>query len=67
MMDLYIDGSPIPNDQLTVEGGLMYFRPGSGLAISTLSPGRHTAKIVYYKDLADEANGAVYSWNFMSH
>jgi hypothetical protein len=67
MVDLYVDNTPIPDDVMTIDAGLMTFTPGPGTVTGALQPGPHTAKIVYYKSLADEADGSVYSWNFTTH
>ena len=65
--DLYVDGTPIPKDQLTVEGSDYYFTPGPGTETGALAPGRHTARIVYYRDLQDPSQGLEYSWSFSTH
>jgi len=65
-LDLYVDNAPIPKDQLTVEGSDFYYTPGPGTETGALQPGRHTVRIVYYRDLADPATGSVYSWAFNS-
>ena len=66
LLDLYVDNTPIPKDQLTVEGSAFYYTPGPGTETGALAPGRHTVRIVYYKELGDPATGAVYSWAFNS-
>jgi len=67
MVDLYIDGTPIPMDQMRIEGEIFSFTPGSGTAIGTLAPGEHTARVVYYTSLADEATGTSSTWRFSTH
>ena len=62
--DLYLDGTPVPRDELSVEGSNYYFRPGPGTATGALAPGAHTVRVVYYHDLADESSGQQYSWSF---
>jgi len=66
-VDLYLDGTPIPKDQLQIEGTEYSFEPGPGTATGALAPGIHTAKVVYYQNLAEEASGQVYSWSFVTH
>ena len=62
--DLYVDNTAIPKDQLTVEGSDYYFTPGPGTETGALAPGRHNARVVYYRDLQDPAQGQEYSWSF---
>jgi len=65
--DLYVDGTQIPKDQITVEGSDFYFVPGPGTETGALAPGRHTARVVYYRNLADPSTGAEFSWSFSTH
>lgn len=65
--DLYVDGTPIPKDQVTIEGSDYYFTPGPGTETGALAPGRHTARVVYYRDLQDPSQGQEYSWSFATH
>ena len=66
-VDLYLDGTPIPKDELQIEGADFSFTPGPGTATGALAPGAHTAKVVYYQNLAEEASGQTYSWSFSTH
>jgi hypothetical protein len=66
-VDLAVDGTPIPRDVMTVEGGLQYFTPGPGTVTGALPPGSHTARVVYYQNLADEGHGTTYTWSFSTH
>jgi hypothetical protein len=66
-LDLYVDNTPVPQDELTVEGSNYYFKPGPGTATGALAPGNHTARIVYYRDLASEADGEQKAWSFSTH
>ena len=66
-VDLFVDGTAIPRDAMSLQGGLQYFTPGPGTVTGALAPGNHTARIVYYQSLADEAHGASYTWRFVTH
>jgi hypothetical protein len=66
-VDMYLDGTPIPKDQMEIEATEFSYVPGPGTATGPLAPGIHTAKIVYYQNLAQEASGQVYSWTFTTH
>jgi hypothetical protein len=66
-VDLYVDNTPVPRDAMTIEGGRQVYTPGPGTATGALAPGAHTARIVYYRDLAQEAQGAQYTWSFSTH
>lgn len=65
--DLYVDGTVIPKDQVTVEGSDYYFTPGPGTETGALAPGRHTARVVYYHALDDPSKGQEFSWSFDTH
>src|SRR5258708_4511529 len=62
-VDLSVDGTPIPKDQVTTEGSNFSFQPISGSATGALKPGNHSAEIVYYPDLASASSGRTYSWS----
>jgi len=66
-VDLYLDGTPIPKDEMQIEATEFSYVPGPGTATGPLAPGLHTAKVVYYKTLAEEASGQVFSWEFTTH
>jgi hypothetical protein len=66
-VDLYVDNTPIPRDAMTIEGGLQYFTPRPGTVTGALAPGNHTARIVYYQNLANEAQGVQHTWAFSTH
>jgi hypothetical protein len=66
-VDLYVDNTPIPKDQLEIEGSDYYYQPLPGSATGALAPGNHTARVVYYQNLAQEATGASRSWSFAAH
>lgn len=66
-VDLYVDNTPIPKDQMTIEGTTFFFTPGPGTATGALAPGTHSARIVYYRSLADEATGTSARWTFSTH
>lgn len=66
-VDLYVDGTAIPRDQVQVEGSLYLFQPGAGTDTGSLRAGSHTARIVYYRVLADESTGRSFSWSFSTH
>ncbi len=66
-VDLYLDGTAIPKDELQIEATEFSFTPGPGTATGPLAPGVHTAKVVYYQNLAEEASGQTYSWSFSTH
>jgi len=66
-VDLYLDGTAIPKDVVQSEGTEFSFEPGSEPSLPPLAPGIHTAKVVYYQNLAEEAAGQVYSWSFTTH
>jgi hypothetical protein len=67
LVDLYVDGTPIPRDQVQVEGSLYLFQPGPDTDVGTLHAGAHTARVVYYRQLAEEASGQSYAWRFTTH
>jgi len=67
LVDLSIDGAPIPKDQVTTEGTDYYFEPTPASVTGVLKPGPHTAAITYYQSLADEADGSTYTWTFTTH
>ena len=66
-LDLTVDNTPIPQDQVSVQGSDFRFTPGPGTETGALAPGRHTATIHYYRQLDDPANALVYSWAFQTH
>lgn len=66
-VDLYVDGTPIPRDQVQVEGSLYLFQPGPDTDVGSLHAGAHSARIVYYRALADESSGQSFSWRFSTH
>jgi hypothetical protein len=66
-VDLYVDGTPIPRDQVQVEGSLYLFQPGPDTDVGTLRAGSHTARIVYYRVLGDESSGQSFTWRFSTH
>ncbi len=66
-VDLYLDGQPIPKDELSIEGSLYSYTPGQGGSGGALAPGLHSMRAVYYQNLADEATGKTYSWYFTTH
>jgi hypothetical protein len=61
--DLYLDNNAIPKDQLVITGSSYYYTPGENGA-PTLSAGAHTARVAYYRTLADEATAQQFAWNF---
>ena len=65
--ELYVDGTAIPKDQMTVEGSDYYFTPGPGTETGALAPGRHTARAIYFRELEDPSKGQEYSWSFSTH
>ncbi|GAC1596733.1 MAG: hypothetical protein NVS3B21_20780 [Acidimicrobiales bacterium] len=65
--EIYVDTIPIPKDQVTVEGSDFYFTPGTGTETGNLAPGRHTARVVYYRELDDPSKGQEFSWSFTTH
>jgi hypothetical protein len=65
--DLWVDNTPIPRDQMVIEGSTYLYAPGPGTETGALAPGQHTARIVYYKLLQDPGTGTTYSWSFTTH
>ena len=66
-VDLSVDGTPIPQDQVRVEGNIFTYTPGPGTVTGALAPRAHTARVVYYTGLANEADGTPSTWTFYSH
>jgi hypothetical protein len=63
-VDLYVDSTAIPKDQVSVQGTGFFYTPGPGSATGALAPGHHTARVVYYLATAGEATAQQYAWNF---
>jgi hypothetical protein len=64
-VDLYVDGNPIPKDQLTIQATSFLYTPGSDGA-PAITPGEHTARVVFYQNVASEATAQQFAWNFRS-
>jgi len=63
-VDLYVDSTVVPKDQLNVQGTGFFYTPGPGSATGALAPGHHTARIVYFLTTTGEASSQQYAWNF---
>ena len=63
-VDLYLDGTPIPKDELQIEGADFSFTPGPGTATGALAPGHHTASVVFFQTTTGEASSQQFAWNF---
>ena len=65
---LYIDGVPIPDDQLEIVGPLsqISFRPGPGKEFARFEPGEHVATVRYWVGRLQDppAKTSSYSWRF---
>jgi hypothetical protein len=66
-VDLTVDGTPIPRDQITTEGTDYYYLPAPNSITGVFKPGTHSAGISYYQSLADEASASTYTWSFTTH
>jgi hypothetical protein len=58
-VDLTVDGTAVPKDQVTAEGPNFYYQPNPDLR-----PGNHTAAVTYYGDTQDASNGTTFAWSF---
>jgi hypothetical protein len=63
-VDLYVDNTAVPRDQLSAQGSSFSYAPGPGTATGALAPGHHTARVVYYQNIANEATAQQFAWNF---
>lgn len=67
-IDLFVDGLPIPTEELfVVEGtGVYSWQPGAGQALSELAPGQHEVR-VRWRTLTGLPNDGEYSWTFRAY
>jgi hypothetical protein len=66
---LVLDGTPIPDDQVTFAPGVnsWTYRPGPGTETGPLRPGRHVARVYYWERGRQEDPGQFVEWSFNSH
>jgi len=63
-VELTIDSTVVPKDELSVQGSGFFYTPGPGTATGALAPGTHTARVTYYLATAGPAAAQEYAWNF---
>jgi len=63
---IIIDDKEIPEDQLfrIVPQGVVRFQPGPGKDIESFEPGRHSIKVVYWKQIESRETAHEYGWQF---
>jgi len=63
-VQLTIDNTVVPQDQLIVQGSGFFYTPGPGTATGSLNPGPHTANVTYFLVTAGAATAQQFPWNF---
>jgi len=63
-VQLTIDTTVVPADELSVQGSGFFYTPGPGTATGALAPGAHTASVTYFLTTAGAAAAQHYAWNF---
>ncbi len=63
---LVLDGKELPLDQLDIvlPIGQVSFQPGPEHDVARLLPGRHTARVVYWRQDRTRAESRSFSWTF---
>jgi hypothetical protein len=61
---LSVDGTVVPQDEVTVRGQQYLFRPGPGTATGALAPGQHSALVSYYPTATGPAATQTFAWSF---
>lgn len=66
---LFLDGVPIPDDQIRTVVGLnqLIVTPDPGGEFAELRPGRHCASVTYWRIELSEDESATFRWCFRLH
>ena len=63
-VELTVDNTVVPMDEVSVQGSGFFYTPGPGTATGALAPGEHTARVSFYLATAGPATAQQYAWNF---
>jgi len=65
-VELTVDSTVVPQDQLVQAGDTFSYTPGPGSATGALAPGLHAARVSYYLLTAGPGTAGEFGWSFSS-